>query len=863
MNIVDLDPFTQSLGLTASTTQTQGNGALSSHVNVIDTCATDLDTVTAKDFSTVPFQFIVNNSSNVLQIFPESGHNLGQGLNNSMTLAGGKAAMLISTGETTAVDLATQILANVSVSDLAVGTDGELITWDSSGQPATVAVGVSGHVLTSNGPGNAPTFQANPAGFSDPLTTKGDIIAYSTSTTRFPVGATDGHVLTVDSAQPFGFKWAAAGAADNLGNHTATEIIKSVTFGLQGENAAQTIIGTDASNAWTYNVPTGDRHVFSVNSAEQAHIDADGIDLVTGNTYKINNTDVLSGTSLGSGVTGSSLTSVGTISSGTWEGTAIASAYIGSHTHTASDVTDFDTQVRTSRLDQMAAPTANLSINSNKLTNVTDPTADQDAATKAYVDNLIDGLKHKDSVRVATTTAGTLATSFENGDTIDGVTLATGDRILIKDQAAGAENGIYTVNASGAPTRATDFDENSEVQQAAVWVQEGTTNADSGWVLTNNGTITLGTTALVFVQHSGLGQITAGSGLTKTGNTMSIDTGGVTNAMLAGSIAYSKLTLTGAVTNADLAGSIALTKLASGTDAQMVVCNASGVPTYVSTSGDITLSNTGVFGIATGVIINADINASAAIDTSKLADSSNFVLKNTAQTYDDGIKLTFNPNGTNAGINVGTHAGDPSTLVDGDIWYNSSTNKFRKRENGASSDIGSGGGGDSITFTDVIPCTMETPQGANAYAEVHSLATATAKVTGFVLPNGAGVTSTINFKCKVPKDVAATPAMKIRVRIMTMGAVAGPADVRLTVSTIGIADTEALDQALTAETETTVTMPTATETTDYYEQDLTTDWAADDTVIGKLARDSADAADDFTDDILIVGIDLIVDRTIS
>lgn len=112
----------------------------------------------------------------------------------------------------------------------------------------------------------------------------------------------------------------------------------------------------------------------------------------------------------------------------------------------------------------------------------------------------------KNSVRVATTAAGTLATSFENGDTVDGITLATGDRILIKNQAAGAENGIYTVNASGAPTRATDADASAEVTSGlSVHVSEGTTNADTNWILTTNDPITLDSTALTFTQLSGSG----------------------------------------------------------------------------------------------------------------------------------------------------------------------------------------------------------------------------------------------------------------------------------------------------------------------------------------------------------------------
>lgn len=105
----------------------------------------------------------------------------------------------------------------------------------------------------------------------------------------------------------------------------------------------------------------------------------------------------------------------------------------------------------------------------------------------------------KDSVRVATTGAGTLATSFENGDTIDGVVLATNDRILVKDQASGSENGIYVVAVSGAPTRATDADTSAEVTAGmAVTVTEGTANADKIFTLTTNDPITLGSTSIAF-----------------------------------------------------------------------------------------------------------------------------------------------------------------------------------------------------------------------------------------------------------------------------------------------------------------------------------------------------------------------------
>lgn len=178
------------------------------------------------------------------------------------------------------------------------------------------------------------------------------------------------------------------------------------------------------------------------------------------------------------------------------------------------------------RLDQVSVPTASVSLGGQLITNLGTPVSTTDAATKAYVDGLAgSGVAWKGPVRAATTAAGTLATSFENADVIDGVTLATGDRILIKDQAAGAENGIYTVNASGAPTRATDADSAADLSGAAAFVQEGTVNADSAWVMTNDGVVVVGTTALVFVQFSGLGQVTAGAGLTKTGTTLNIGAG--------------------------------------------------------------------------------------------------------------------------------------------------------------------------------------------------------------------------------------------------------------------------------------------------------------------------------------------------
>lgn len=154
------------------------------------------------------------------------------------------------------------------------------------------------------------------------------------------------------------------------------------------------------------------------------------------------------------------------------------------------------------------------------------PTGDTAAASKAYVDSVAQGLDIHESVRAATTEAETLANDFENGDTIDGVILATGDRILIKNQADGIENGIYIVQASGAPARADDWDTGYEAAGAFVFVEEGDDNDNNGFVCSNpDATDTTGTHALTFSQFSGAGQITAGLGLTKNGNTIDVGAG--------------------------------------------------------------------------------------------------------------------------------------------------------------------------------------------------------------------------------------------------------------------------------------------------------------------------------------------------
>ena len=201
---------------------------------------------------------------------------------------------------------------------------------------------------------------------------------------------------------------------------------------------------------------------------------------------------------------------------------ALVAADIPSIAHTK--ISDFDAGVRTNRLDQMTAPTGAVSLNSQKITGLADPTADADAANKGYVDGVAQGLDVKDSVVATTTANGTLSTAFANGQSIDGVTLQTGDRILIKNQSTASQNGIYNVQASGAPSRATDMATGANAAGAFVFVEQGTVNAENGFTCTSDtGSAVVGTNNLTFAQFSGAGQIIAGDGLEKSGNTLSTD----------------------------------------------------------------------------------------------------------------------------------------------------------------------------------------------------------------------------------------------------------------------------------------------------------------------------------------------------
>jgi hypothetical protein len=277
----------------------------------------------------------------------------------------------------------------------------------------------------------------------------------------------------------------------------------------------------------------------------------------------------------------------------------------------ASNINDFNTAVRTNRLDQMSVPTGNVSFNNVKITSLADPVSDQDAATKAYVDAARMGLDVKASVRVATTANITLSGT----QTIDGVAVVAGDRVLVKNQNTGSQNGIYTV-AAGSWSRASDADTTAKVTAGLfTFVTEGTVNADSGWVITTNDEIVLGTTALAFAQFSGAGQITAGAGLTKNGNT--IDAVGTAGRIVVNADNIDLDT----VSQSDSSGSAGVTFV------QSVTRDSYGRVTGVTTA-DVKDATTSVKGIAS--FDSGDFSVSSGsvsikasgVDNSQLANSS-------------------------------------------------------------------------------------------------------------------------------------------------------------------------------------------------------------------------------------------------
>jgi len=200
---------------------------------------------------------------------------------------------------------------------------------------------------------------------------------------------------------------------------------------------------------------------------------------------------------------------------------ATVNSNVGMFTKLTVNAKGLVTAATTATFNDLAAPTLDVSWGGYKITNLADPVSLQDAATKNYVDSVAQGLDVKASVKVATTANITLSGT----QTIDGITVSAGDRVLVKNQSTASQNGIYVASAS-AWSRSSDMDVWAELVSAFTFVEQGTTQADTGWVCTVDAGGTLGTTAIAFSQFSGAGAYSAGNGLSLTGNTFSVQANG-------------------------------------------------------------------------------------------------------------------------------------------------------------------------------------------------------------------------------------------------------------------------------------------------------------------------------------------------
>jgi hypothetical protein len=217
---------------------------------------------------------------------------------------------------------------------------------------------------------------------------------------------------------------------------------------------------------------------------------------------------------------------------------ATVNSNVGSFTKVTVNAKGLVTAASVASISDLSAPTADVAFGGFKITGLADPVGDQDAATKIYVDQVAQGLDVKASVVAATTANITLS----GAQTIDGVSVVAGDRVLVKNQTAQADNGIYVVSNTSW-SRSADANTWNELISAYTFVETGSTYADTGWVCTVNAGGTLGTTPVTWSQFSGAGTYQAGTGLTLTGNTFSITNTAVT----AGSYGSASKTLTATV----------------------------------------------------------------------------------------------------------------------------------------------------------------------------------------------------------------------------------------------------------------------------------------------------------------------------
>ena len=384
----------------------------------------------------------------------------------------------------------------------------------------------------------------------------------------------------------------------------------------------------------------------------------------------------LTGTTLNSAVVTSSLTSLGAVTTGSWAATDIAVIHGGTGTSTGSitgtAALTFTAGGTNTNVNLIPNGTGTVDVASKRITNLADPTGAQDAASKNYVDTVASGINAHQSVKAGTTntleilTGGTA--TYANGTLGVGATITLSialaqldssytvvadERILVKNQANTAHNGIYTANAARTIlTRTSDFDTTAEIGGGDfVFITAGTTLANTGWVQTTK-SVTIGTTPVTFSQFSGAGTYLAGTGLTLTGSTFSVTNTAVTIGSygLAASVPQFTVNAQGQITlAANVAIAIAASQVtsgtlaiaqggtnsnatataggigygtgtahaytAAGTSGQYLVSNGASAPTWQSLSGVVTTFSGGSTGLLPSTATSGAVSLSGTLAT--------------------------------------------------------------------------------------------------------------------------------------------------------------------------------------------------------------------------------------------------------
>ena len=590
-------------------------------------------------------EFFYNYQSGVLNFI---GETIPTALTSSKVLYIVGYRYIGSTGVTNLPD-GTQI-GNLSITDQTVtgqDTDANIIlTPNGTGQVVT-----SGNVTASFFYGNGSQLTG--------IDTSG--VANGTSNVRIP--AADGNIeLNVDGAL--------------TANVTDTGIV--MTGGnLNLGNVIATGVGTFTGNVGAGNVDGG--NLVSANFFTGTLIDGTSNVTVTNNgnidlVAAGNSTAVISGT--GANIVGT-INANGVATLGSVVTAQVTGAGSGNLTLTAGSADDY--------VEIRPTGTGQVHVGGFKIESLGTPTASTDAATKQYVDDLAQGLAIQAPAIVAST--GTLATmsggtvTYDNGTAgvgatltisgstltaIDGITLNTDDRIVIKDEATSANNGIYTYTSSTVLTRATDFDTPTEMAGGDfVFIQQGTVYNDTGWVMTDPVT-TVGTSDVTFVQFSGAGSFTAGSGLTLTGTVFSVNTDNLTTDISGGNVVVKT---SAQFTTPDIGAATGTSLSATGNVAGGNLTTA-GV---VSATGNVIGGNITTAGVvaATGNVSGGNITTGAKVvavgnidSTSGIFNGDGFGLSNIPAANITGLSLSGIANGT-SNVDIAAADGNISMGVNG------------------------------------------------------------------------------------------------------------------------------------------------------------------------------------------------------